>query len=126
MLEILILEQNSGSSNVCLFNITRSHGLFIYLLLLFFFLKNTFDSVVFGWNARMNRICSSSPFCGMFISIDNRVRIAIITFFQLYCKNRSRLCRGALMYEIETMVLSFALVVNKKTNGKGGRGNVTV
>ena len=72
----------------------------------------------------MNRtLSSSSPFRGMFTSIENRVGPPTVTFSQLYRKNRSRLCRGVLRSENGTVVFSFALVVDEM-NGKGG--NVTV
>ena len=62
------------------------------------------------------------PFCGMSISIDNRVGIPTVTFSQLYRKKRSRLCRDALRYEIRTVVM----FVDQMMNNKGGCGNVTV
>ena len=75
----------------------------------------------------MNRtLSSSSPFCGMFTSIENRVGTPTVTFSQLYSKNRSRLCRGALRSEIGTAVFSFVLVVDEMMNRKGRCGNVTV
>ena len=67
------------------------------------------------------RFYNSSPFCGMFISIDNRVGIPTVTFSQLHRKQRSRLCRDALLYEIRTVVM----FVDQMMNNKGGCGNVT-
>ena len=75
----------------------------------------------------MNRtLSSSSPFCGVFTSVENRVGTPSVTFSQLYRKNRSRMCRGALLSENGTVVFSFALVVDEMMNRKGGSANVTV
>ena len=69
---------------------------------------------------------SSFLFCEMFTSIEHRVGTTTVKFSQLYRKNRSRLCRGALRSEIGTVVFSFAIVVDETMNRKGGCGNVTV
>ena len=69
---------------------------------------------------------SSFLFCEMFTSIEHRVGTPTVKFSQLYRKNRSRLCRGALRSEIGTVVFSFAIVVDETMNRKGGCGNVTV
>ena len=69
---------------------------------------------------------SSFLFCEMFTSIEHRVGTPTVKFCQLYRKNRSRLCRGALRSEIGTVVFSFAIVVDETMNRKGGCGNVTV
>ena len=71
-------------------------------------------------------LSSSSPFCEIFTSTDNRVGVPTVTFSQLHRKNRSRLCRGALRSENGMVVFSFALVVDEMMNRKGGCGNVTV
>ena len=69
---------------------------------------------------------SSFLFCEMFTSIEHRVGTPTVKFSQLYRKNRSRLCRGALRWEIGTVVFSFEIVVDETMNRKGGCGNVTV
>ena len=75
----------------------------------------------------MNRpLSSSSPFCGMFTSLENRVGTPSVRFSQPCRKTRSRLCRGALRSENGTVVFSFALVVDEMMNRKGGCANVTV
>ena len=62
----------------------------------------------------------------MFTSIENRVGTPTVTFSQLYRKNRSRLCRGALRSEIGAVGFSSVLFVDEMMNRKGGCGNVTV
>ena len=49
---------------------------------------------------------SSSPFCGMFSSIDNLARISSVAFSQFYPKNE---VDGAEALTIGTMIFSFAL-----------------
>ena len=50
----------------------------------------------------MTGLCMSSSFlfCEMLTSIEHRVGTSTVKFSQLYRKNRSRLCRGALRSEI--------------------------